>query len=85
MNEKKRVDLCVNKSIVKLINFGGILINAHAKAGNAAMIGGYLGKSDKFEQAVAKFALTYADQIEKDHNLLLKAICKGKIEALKEE
>ena len=49
------------------------------------MIGGYLGKSDKFEQAVAKFALTYADQIEKDHNLLLKAICKGKIEALKEE
>lgn len=63
---------------------GWTLARAHAKAGNAAMIGGYLGKSDKFDQAIASFALTYADQVEKDYNGLLEGIRKGKIEALVE-
>lgn len=64
---------------------GWALARAHAKAGNSAMIGGYLGKSNKFDQAIAKFALSYADQVEKDYHVLLEAIRKGKIEAVKEE
>jgi uncharacterized protein DUF2252 len=56
------------------------LARAHARSGNAAMISGYLGRSDKFDKAIATFAMTYADQNEQDYQALKKAVEAGKIE-----
>jgi hypothetical protein len=46
---------------------GWTLARAHARSGDPAMISGYLGKSDIFDQAIVKFAAAYADQTERDH------------------
>ena len=64
---------------------GRTLARAHAKAGDAAMMVGYLGKSDTFDEAIGKFALAYADVNEKDHAALVSAVKKGRIKALIEE
>jgi threonine dehydrogenase-like Zn-dependent dehydrogenase len=58
---------------------------SHARSGNSAMISGYLGKSDAFDQALAAFAKAYADQNEKDHAALDKAVRKGAVKAVFEE
>jgi hypothetical protein len=52
--------------------------------GDAAMISGYLGSNSRFDKAVAKFALTYAEQNERDYKTLLKAIREGRIQTLEE-
>ncbi len=61
---------------------GLILARAHARSGDPAAIGAYLGKSDAFDAAVAKFAVAYADQNEKDHAALKSAVRMGKVRAL---
>ncbi len=63
---------------------GGTLARAHARSGDAATISGYLGKSDEFDEAVGRFALTYADQNARDHAALAKAVKSGRVEALVE-
>lgn len=63
---------------------GWTLARAHAKSGDAATISGYLGKSGVFDQALATFAVAYADQTEKDHAALAKAIASGRVKALVE-
>lgn len=60
---------------------GWTLARAHARTGDAAMIGGYLGKNDVFDSALAHFAAAYADQSERDYANLLKAIRAGQIAA----
>ena len=60
---------------------GWALARAHARTGNPARIAGYLGKSDSFDEAIEKFAVAYADQTERDHAALLKAIRAGRIHA----
>jgi uncharacterized protein (DUF2252 family) len=50
---------------------------AHAKSGDAAMISGYAGKSEKLDDAMVRFAFAYADQNESDF-LALKAAAKSK-------
>ena len=50
------------------------LARAHARTGDAARIAGYLGKNDTFDRAIAKFAVDYADQTERDHAVLVRAI-----------
>jgi len=64
---------------------GWALARAHAKGGDAAMISGYLGQSDAFDQALAKFALAYADQTERDHAMLVKAVKAGRVQAVVEK
>ena len=64
---------------------GRTLAHAHAKSGDAALISGYLGKSDDFDQAIGEFALAYADQNERDYAALVEAVKAGKINALVEE
>jgi hypothetical protein len=49
------------------------------------MISGYLGKSDAFDKALVTFAVAYADQNEKDHAVLNRAVRQGKVKALFEE
>ncbi len=53
---------------------GWVLARAHARSGDAAMISGYMGKSDAFDQAIAAFATSYADQTERDHAALVAAL-----------
>ena len=60
---------------------GWTLARAHARTGDAAKIGGYLGRSEKFDVALAKFAASYADQAERDHAALVKAIRAGRLKA----
>jgi NAD(P)H-dependent flavin oxidoreductase YrpB (nitropropane dioxygenase family) len=50
---------------------GWALARAHARSGDPALISGYLGQKDVFDQAVATFAETYADQNERDHAAFL--------------
>ncbi len=57
------------------------LARAHGRSGDPAMISGYLGNSDAFAQAIARFAEAYADQTERDHATLLAAIKEGNIQA----
>jgi len=58
---------------------GWALALAHARTGDPAMITGYLGSSDAFDDAIVKFAKGYADQTERDYDALLKAIKRGRI------
>jgi uncharacterized protein (DUF2252 family) len=64
---------------------GLTLARAHAKSGDAALISGYLGKTDSFDQAIGTFAIAYADQNEKDHAALVAAEKSGRINVLREE
>ena len=61
---------------------GWTLARAHARSGESALIAGYLGESDVFDQAIADFAVAYADQSERDHQVLTKAARAGKLEVL---
>jgi uncharacterized protein (DUF2252 family) len=58
---------------------GLALARAHDKAGDAAMISGYLGSSDKFDQAIGDYAVAYADQVEKDYKAFVTAVRRGRI------
>jgi uncharacterized protein (DUF2252 family) len=60
---------------------GWTLARAHARTGDAALIGGYLGKNDIFDSALAKFAASYADQADRDHATLVKAIRAGRLKS----
>jgi hypothetical protein len=41
----------------------------------------WLGESDGFDRAMAKFAGRYADQNEADHAALAAAVASGRLEA----
>lgn len=58
---------------------GWALALAHAKSGDAAMIAGYCGKSTALDEALAKFALAYARQTDRDHEMLDRARRNGRI------
>jgi uncharacterized protein (DUF2252 family) len=58
---------------------GMTLARAHDKAGAGASVAGYLGKSDAFDEAVGDYAIAYADQVERDYEVFVKAIRSGKV------
>jgi uncharacterized protein (DUF2252 family) len=59
---------------------GATLARAHARSGDAVAIAAYLGKSDRFDQAIASFAVSYADVNERDHASLRHAVDEGRLE-----
>ncbi|QEH38316.1 hypothetical protein OJF2_69170 [Aquisphaera giovannonii] len=61
---------------------GWTVARAHSRSGEPAEIAGYLGKSDAFDQAVADFAVAYADQTEADHRALEEAVKSGRLRAV---
>jgi hypothetical protein len=69
-----------------MIQYAGLcgwgLARAHARSGEPAKITGYLGKGDKFDKAVAAFSIAYADQSERDHATLMKAVRAGRLKML---
>ena len=60
---------------------GRTLARAHARAGDAVALSGYMGDDSEFDKAIAEFAITYADQTERDWRALLDAIKTGRISA----
>jgi uncharacterized protein (DUF2252 family) len=57
------------------------LARAHDKAGDAAMIAGYLGSGDQFDEAIGDYAIAYADQVERDYAAFVHAIRSGRIKS----
>src|SRR5580693_6756675 len=61
---------------------GETLARAHARSGDPEAIGSYIGKGPKFAAALGRFARQYADQNERDHAQLVRAIADGEVESL---
>jgi uncharacterized protein (DUF2252 family) len=59
-----------------------VIRRAHARAGDPAMVSGYIGNGSAFEEAITEFAVAYADQTEKDWKRFLAAIKDGRIVAV---
>ena len=60
---------------------GWTLARAHARSGDRIAIAAYLGGSDVFDRAIARFAAAYADQNERDYQALTDAVKSGRITA----
>ena len=60
---------------------GETLARAHARTGDPVAIAGYIGKGARFTAAIRRFAELYADQNERDHAQLVRAIGSGAVES----
>src|SRR5215471_21692000 len=60
---------------------GRTLARAHARAGDAVALSGYIGEDGEFDKAIAEFAMAYADQTKRDWRALLDAIKAGRLNA----
>ena len=58
---------------------GRTLAHAHARSGDAIALAAYLGRSEAFDQALASFAETYANQNERDYAALRSAADSGRV------
>jgi hypothetical protein len=58
---------------------GWTLARAHARSGDRIAIAAYLGSGKSFDNAMAAFAETYADQNERDYAALKQAADEGRI------
>ena len=60
---------------------GWTLARGHARSGDRVAIASYLGSSDCFDRAIARFSALYAEQNDLDHAQLTRAIVDGTISA----
>ena len=60
---------------------GWALARAHARSGDAIAMSAYLGGGDRFDRAMSQFAASYADQNERDFDMLTAAIARGDVHA----
>ena len=60
---------------------GAALARAHARTGDPARVSGYLGGGAAFDEAITHFAEAYANQTQRDHAALVRAIKKGRLPA----
>ncbi len=60
---------------------GENLARAHARTGDAVAISAYLGEGPQFVTALRDFARQYADQNERDHAQLQRAIAAGRVQS----
>jgi hypothetical protein len=58
---------------------GATLARAHSRWGDRIAIASYLGRSDAFDRAIARFSVAYAEQNERDYALFLKAVGDGRV------
>jgi uncharacterized protein (DUF2252 family) len=60
-----------------LVNYahlcGRTLARAHARSADPATLAGYMGKSGAFDDALASFAMAYADRTQQDYDKLAKS------------
>jgi hypothetical protein len=52
--------------------------------GDSAMISGYIGSRDAFDDAICELAVEYTDQNRLDHKTLVKAVREGYVKAIVE-
>ncbi|MER5883930.1 DUF2252 domain-containing protein [Streptomyces sp. NPDC001941] len=60
---------------------GALLARAHAHSADPRLIAGYCGKNEELDEAIAGFAVAYADRTEADHADLVAAVRAGRIGA----
>lgn len=60
---------------------GALLARAHAHSADPRIIAGYCGKGEELDEALAVFAVAYADRTEADHAELVEAVRSGRIPA----
>lgn len=60
---------------------GALLARAHSHSADPRLIAGYCGKNDALDEAIAAFAVTYADRTEADHTELVAAVRSGRVAA----
>ncbi|UXY36797.1 DUF2252 domain-containing protein [Streptomyces albidocamelliae] len=60
---------------------GALLARAHSHSADPRLIAGYCGKNEELDEAVADFAVAYADRTEADHGQLVEGVRAGRIEA----
>ncbi|MFD8087195.1 DUF2252 domain-containing protein [Kitasatospora sp. NPDC059722] len=58
---------------------GALLARAHAHTADPGVLAGYCGKSEALDEAVAAFAVAYADRTEADHADLVAAVRSGRL------
>ncbi len=58
------------------------LARSHARTLDPALVSGYLGNGATFADAIAAFAVDYADQTVRDHAQLIEAVNDGQIEVI---
>jgi uncharacterized protein (DUF2252 family) len=58
---------------------GGVLARAHAQSPDAAVVSGYIGRSERFDDAMATWASMYAARVERDHEALCRAVESGRL------
>ena len=63
---------------------GSTLARAHARTGDRIALAAYLGGSATFDEAIADFAETYADQNERDYDSFQAAAKDGTVESATE-
>jgi uncharacterized protein (DUF2252 family) len=78
--EIEAMDVATLRSYAQLC--GWTLARAHARTGDRHAISAYLGKSDKFDRAIAAFSQAYADQNEADYAELMEARRSGDLEVV---
>ncbi len=62
---------------------GWTIARAHARTGDRIAISSYIGSGDRFGEAIAEFAATYADVNERDFSALADAVAAGRLEAVR--
>ncbi|MEU9474389.1 DUF2252 domain-containing protein [Streptomyces sp. NPDC048191] len=60
---------------------GALLARAHSHSADPRLIAGYCGKNEELDEAIAAFAVAYADRTEADHTELVEGIRTGRIAA----
>ncbi|MER5408155.1 DUF2252 domain-containing protein [Streptomyces sp. NPDC002769] len=60
---------------------GALLARAHSHSADPRLVAGYCGKNEELDEAVAAFAVAYADRTEADHAALVTAVREGRIAA----
>jgi hypothetical protein len=58
---------------------GEVLGKGHARSGDACVLDGYCGDTEKLDNAIAEFAVAYADQSTADYELFTSAVKKGRL------
>jgi hypothetical protein len=61
---------------------GWTLARAHARSGDRVALAAYLGRSTKFDEAIAEFAEAYADCNERDYDQFQRGFKDGRLEAV---
>ncbi|MFD3835934.1 DUF2252 domain-containing protein [Streptomyces sp. NPDC058642] len=60
---------------------GALLARAHSHSADPRLVAGYCGKNEELDEAMAAFAVAYADRTEADHAELVAAVKSGRLAA----